>query len=415
LGLIISFDNERTGQMKTRAVVSASLAALTGTVILLSYALSGDRMPSGQDGSRVASAKKQGPAETSIKRPEAELQEREAATAAHIQYLKEQVDLRDAKTKAAIAAAKYAPETADTTGADAEAAALEKHLLDSLSSLTQQLIMDPSLTTSVIVLLSKETDPETMMMIAQALGEAAATMGDKFPYDLLLSMAENDADFKRRFAALTALGYMSNPSADLKQRMSELATGGSTADLRAMAVSTMGSWMGRNRELTQQISDELLAARDASDDPTVRGMVIQSIGNMDSPLTPRGLAAMTDAVLSEREATNRSLAAVALGSGSSPDNRAAVLAALESAYLAEPELDTQRHILTQITKAAGSEAELYLQRLPTPHPLLAQDVQDYVGILASVDRTNWSLIWDKKSDLDDKRGTYPLGSGGHSH
>ena len=124
---------------------------------------------------------------------------------------------------------------------------------------------------------------------------------------------------------------------------------------------------------------------------------------------------MTEAVLSEREASNRSLAAVALGSGSSPDNRNAVLSALETAYLQEPELDTQRHIITQITKAAGTEAELYLGRLPTPHPLLAQDVQDYVAILASVDRTNWGSIWERKSDLDEKRGTYPVGSGGHNH
>ena len=401
--------------MKKQAAVSASLALLTGTVILLAFALTGDRGPFGQERTRVASAKKQDTAKTATGPTDADLQERETATAAHVQYLKEQADLLDAKTKAAIAAAKYAPQAGADSNADAETAALEKHLLDSLSSLTQQLISDPSLTTSVIALLSKETDPDTMMMIAQALGEAAAAMGDKFPYDLLLTMAENDSDYQRRFAALTALGYMSNPSADLQQRMAQLSTGGDTAGVRAAAVATMGAWMGRNRDLTNQISDTLLAARDASDDPTVRGMVIQSIGNMDSPLTPKGLAAMSDAVLSEREASNRSLAAVALGSGSSPDNRAAVLSALEAAYLAEPELDTQRHIITQITKAAGAEAELYLGRLPTPHPQLAQDVQDYVGILASADRSNWGSIWEKKSDLDSQRGTYPVGAGGHNH
>ena len=197
--------------------------------------------------------------------------------------------------------------------------------------------------------------------------------------------------------------------------MAELARSGETADLRVAAISCLGSWMNHDRGLTQEISETLLSARAESDDPIVRSLVIQSIGNMDTPLSPKVFDAMADAVITERDSNNRSLAAVALGSGTSPENRNAVLTALEKAYLSESELNTQRHIITQIAKAGGEQAEAWLQRLPTSDPRLEQDVKDYMEILASVDRSNWGAVWEAKSNRDDQRGTYPGGSGGHGH
>lgn len=336
----------------------------------------------------------------------------EAVADVHSREFREKARLAEARRRAA----RKAIEEADTTAAlaaEQELLALETSLQDSLASLTQQLISHPELTTNVVALLREETDPMNMLLIAQALGEAAAVLGDQFPYDLLLDMAHGDGNFSRREAALVALGYVSHIPPDLEQKVLEISRTAPTVALQTAAIHSIGSWMSRNPNMADRLSESLLETRTASDETLVRATVIQTIGNMDRPLTPKVLQAMSEAVVEEPDPWSRSLAAVALGSGTSPQNRDAVLAALEHAYLNETKLDTKRHIITQITKASRYDAENYLLRLPTPHPLLEQDVKDYIEILNSMDRNNWGAIWDRKSERDTERGTYPSGHGGH--
>lgn len=294
-------------------------------------------------------------------------------------------------------------------------AEMEKELVESMTSLTKHLVNEPSSTTSAIGLLKLEQDPQLMILIAQSLGEAAAAMGEDFPYDLLVDIAANDPDHARRQAALLTLGYMSEVPDDLRLRIVEISQSAPTPEIRAAAVDVMGQWMIRNPELVPSVSEALLTARETNTDPLVRGMVIQTIGNSNAPLTPKVFDAMNDALLNEPVAGNRSLAAVALGSGASPDNREAVITALEEAYQGEQTLETRRHIITQIAKAGKGDAATYLQRLPTPDPLLTQDVIDYVEIIAGGNPDDWGSIWAQKSERNSERGTYPGGHGGHGH
>lgn len=297
--------------------------------------------------------------------------------------------------------------------AEVNAMAMELELQDSMSSLTQQIISDPEFAKTAIAMLQAETDPEMMMMMAKAIGDAAPALKDKFPYRDLLDIALKDASTHRRKAALYAMSQMRDIPDDLKDGIAELSRTAQDTELRVSAVHTMGGWMSNDRTLTHEISETLLLTRDASTDPHVRGIVIQTIGNMDTPLSPKVFDAMAQAVMGEEVAHNRSLAALALGSGTGQENRAAVLDTLQKAYLSEPELETQRHLITQITKAGQAEAELWLAKLPTPDPMLAQDVNDYLEILASVDRKDWNSVWSAKSQRDHERGTYPSASGGH--
>lgn len=299
--------------------------------------------------------------------------------------------------------------------ASLQSAAAEKALLESLTSLTQQLIAEPGMTTSVIALLRDEQDPHLMGLIAQALGEAAQVLGKDFPHEMLIDMAMNDDNHARREAALIALSYMSEVPDTLRQQMIEIAQGGPNPQVRSMAIECLGQWMNRTPEMGTVVTAGLLAARDATNDPMVRGMVIQTIGNSNQPLTDTTLAAMGDALQHESMAGNRSLAAVALGSGATPENRPQVIAQLESAYQNEASLDTRRHIITQIVKAARADAATYLQRLDTPHALLQQDVADYMDIMAGSNPSDWGAIWEQKSHRDSVRGTYPSSHGGHGH
>ncbi len=289
----------------------------------------------------------------------------------------------------------------------------EKNLIDSLTSLTQHLVNEQGSTTSVIDLLREEQDPQLMILIAQSLGEAAAAIGEDFPYESLADIIFNDSNFDRRQAAMLALGYMRKVPDALRLQMTEFAQSAPSPELRGAAVDLMGQWMNHSPELAETITEALLGAREATDHPFVRGVVIQTIGNSNAPLTPRVFEAMTDALQGETVAGNRSLAAVALGSGATPENHDAVITALEAGYQVETNLDTRRHIITQIAKAARGDAASYLQRLPTPDPLLAQDVSDYMEIMAATDPTDWGAIWEQKSDRDSMRNTYPVSDGGH--
>lgn len=338
--------------------------------------------------------------------PQRSAAEAQAATAAHVSAIKETHRTADAIAKKALNAAKDDSDSSAAEKAEMIASEQEKKLLESITSLTEQLATNPELTTNAIALLQAEDDPAVMQLIAQAIGQAAARLGDKFPYDLLVKMALKDPSLPRRQAALQALAYMTSIPADLQASVAEISR---TAPdpVRCSAIDCMTGWMSKNHGLTQTISEELLKTREASKDPTVRGLVIQNIGNMDTPLSSKVLTAMTDALMHEQEPNNRSLAAVALGSGSSSENAPSVLSALETAYVMEPDLVTQRHMITQIVKASRPKAEEVLKTLPTPDPQLAQDVQDYLEILKTVDQKDWGAIWDKKSQIDDQRGTYP--------
>jgi len=294
-----------------------------------------------------------------------------------------------------------------------EQAAIDKGIVDSISSLTQQIINDPSFASHAIAMMAAEDDPEVLAMLAQAIGQAAAELGDKFPADLMLKMAQTDNNLIRREAALRVLGYLKKVSPEIEQGVVDLAQNAPTPELRTIAINAMGAWVSANREMATRVTDQLLAARNATDDSMVRGMVLQTIGNLEVPLSPKAVEAMGDAIKNESEPLNRSLAAVALGSGTNSANREQVISTLEQAYAGEQNLDTQRHILTQIVKASRWDAETYLERIPKPHPLLQQDVEDYLSILAQVDRNDWDAIWSKKSDLDHQRNTYPASHGGH--
>ncbi len=208
--------------MKTKAVAVLAVSGVLCAALIWAYASSLKRVASVGQATLVNSPTAQRPPQTAIKRLEESprsQQELDAIAASHIKTIKERAD---ANTSAAMAAAEADPETSASQIANEETAALEKSLHDSISSLTQQLIAEPGLTTNAISLLQMEENPETMMMIARALGEAAAALGDKFPYDLLLKMAENDPSLSRRQAAIMALAYMSKIPPDLEQRIAEL-------------------------------------------------------------------------------------------------------------------------------------------------------------------------------------------------
>lgn len=286
---------------------------------------------------------------------------------------------------------------------------LEMELQEAMTSLSLQLVGDEKATSEVLEMMRNQDDPDILMMLARALGESAAFLGDRFPVDELLSMAESDESTVRRQAALAALGYSVNVSDETRQRIAKIAESAASPEERTAAISALGSIAYRNEQLADQVREDLLPVLKAADHPMLRGLAIQTIGNMDRPLSEPVLNAMADAVRNETVAGNRSLAALALGGGTSRENQQQVLDVLTNAFNAEANVETQRHILTQLVKVTRDPA--FLNTIASSDGLVIQDIADYREILATVDRDNWSAIWEAKNRLNEERGT--VGESGH--
>lgn len=298
----------------------------------------------------------------------------------------------------------------DTTSPETSATQLEQlseSVRDMFSTLTEQLRMNPDMTTDVLRRMMAETDPELVSLMAQAIADAAPVIGKRLPVDLLLRIALHDPMPERRQAALYILSQAQEITSEMRQELVSISMGDTSMDVRVTAIAAMGAWMNRDRQLAEGICADLVAARDATDNPMVRGFAIQTIANMDMPLGEKLLGAMTESLNTEPVAQNRSLAALALGCGVSPDNQQQVLTNLEQAYMRESDLQTRRHIITEIARAGMDKAPDVLNRLPAPDNLLSQDVADYVEILRSGKAADFDAVWKEKSQRDDSRGTYP--------
>lgn len=398
--------------MNRKVLVVASL--VTGAVFFALVAtLGGDRLRPGEESKEAAGsvASYEDAGGTNIRRMTAgdAKAELDAKAKAHVQAVRARSRAATANLNVALSHGSSAAKTA----AEARAAELERNLVDSMSSLTQSLIDNPELIPNTIALLESEENPETMMLIAQSLAEAASRLGDQFPYKDLLRMAMKEGDPKRREAAMLVLGYVTPVTQELQQQIAEISRTAALPEVRMAAITTMGSWMTRNRTLAPAITDSLLATRTASSDPSVRGYAIQTIANMDMPLTPKAMEAMKDALQFESEPNNRSLAALAIGSSARGANQQEAIQTLQTAFQNETDRTARRHLITQIAKASRWNPDGTIGSMTSEDPLIMQDIEDFRRILANSDPNDWGAIWNQKSELDHTRGTVPGGHGGH--
>ena len=67
-------------------------------------------------------------------------------------------------------------------------------------------------------------------------------------------------------------------------------------------------------------------------------------------------------------------------------------------------MDTRRVILMQLVRAGQDEAPAILRSLPSDHPLIQNDIKDYLDFLSQGLRDS-DEIWTRKSLRDADRGT----------
>jgi len=250
--------------------------------------------------------------------------------------------------------------------------------------------------------LKTETDVERIKLLAQLISENAEAAGVDLPINDLLEMAASGNPIKR-LAALRILSTSSRVTPEMIRTVAELSKTDAQKDVRFAAINTMGEWMERNANLREQLSADIIGARDASTSPDIRGYAIQTVGLQKNGLPPSMLQPMVHSMQSESVPEIRSLAALAV-SHADANLRPQALQHLQQAYHSETDLDAKRHLLTMIMRTGGSEASAVLQGLPANDPLLRQDIADYVNIMAR-GVTDVNEIYDQKNQLDGKRGT----------
>lgn len=173
-------------------------------------------------------------------------------------------------------------------------------------------------------------------------------------------------------------------------------------EVRLEAIYKLSHW-ANDPDLWEAIAGELIETIDTLDDPAVRGHAIQTLALRGDAATDSVTAALIEYLEFDPSPKNRAIAA--LGLGSAPDDlRPVALHHLERAFETETDLEVRRNILTHLARAGGPDAMPVLLRLRAEHPLLQQDILDFVEILHD-GISHPDEIYPRKFVLDAERDT----------
>lgn len=215
-----------------------------------------------------------------------------------------------------------------------------------------------------------------------------------------LATAEDEVALRQSVQALAALDDVSASDVRLVGQVAR--TGGAESG-RVAAVVVLQQWLQRP-DVQTDATHELIGIAKASGEVLVRGMAIQAVALQNPVPSNEMVSALSQFVVGDGAAANRALAALALGHVKGPLAGNA-LYALVNAYGRESDLATKRSILLEVVRVSGERAPTVLAGLPaTSEPLIAQDIRDYVEIIASGVK-NADDIYDVKQLRDVERNT----------
>lgn len=271
-----------------------------------------------------------------------------------------------------------------------------------------QLMQSEPQVREVWAIFEAESDPRMLAHLAQILAPHIAANAELFRKVVDLAQL---GSAERRIAALSMLSSISNPGPDLLDLVFRLSREDGAKDVQISAIQLIANWSG-NSQQWDELSRELVKTINASNEVEVRRFAIQVIALHPGATPPEVLGAMAEYMKQDPSAHNRAIAALGLGNAKG-ELRHSALSHLEQAFAGEENLNTRRNIITQIARAGEQNAIAILNRLPVHrHPLLAQDVRDYVEILQA-GRTAPEDLYFTKFARDTERGTI-VGSYDHS-
>lgn len=279
-----------------------------------------------------------------------------------------------------------------------------------LQFLVRLLEEDPRNVRQALAAFEAESNPAILTALAQLLAPHVSQENNSELFDTALTLIKQSESPETRAAGLLMFSAMTDPPPNLVDSVLRLSRDDESIRVRLKAIYILGRWAASNPQKWQQLSSELVRTIDASEDELVRGHAIQLIALHTGVHEPEILGAIDEYMRFDPTTQNRGIAALALG-GVTGELREPAIALLEEAFGGEPDLDTQRNILTQIARVGGQDAIFVLARLPNAHPVLDQDIRDYLEILQSSD-LDFDEIYSLKFALDAERGTV-VGASSH--
>ncbi len=276
------------------------------------------------------------------------------------------------------------------------------------SDLQQQAVDQPGAFSELLAFFQSETDSDLLLRLARILGPRLETSDEKVKQEVL-GMASKDPLPARRAAALALVASLKSLPPDAIETVAELSRADESDDVRLNAVYTLGHWADLP-DHWDAVSRALVQTIDANDAPHIRGNAIQTIALRGDRISDDVLAAMTDFLENDPTPKNRAIAALAFGDV--PESLQPIaLKHLQQAFNRETDLSVRRNMMTQIART-GDDAIPFLLELKTDHPLLRQDVLDYIRLIESGE-VNSDNIYEHKFALDAERDTI-VGAAGHS-
>ncbi len=216
----------------------------------------------------------------------------------------------------------------------------------------------------VVALLSRETDPTLLDMVADALSQDPKIGEAREVLEAFLDMALRDALPARRIAGLTFLGERPrDPS--LVATFLSIVSRDVDPDVRVAAVFAIRRQVDLAADRRAPLNDALLRAA-ASGETDVRASAVEALSLRDADDLQ---VASVAGFLGDAEPMVRITAAEKLGEAG-PGQRVAALRALEEAYLHDADDRVRSMVLAALVRAGGAEAVPALRRIAGKHAAL---------------------------------------------
>lgn len=229
----------------------------------------------------------------------------------------------------------------------------------------------------VVALMTRETDPMLLDMVADALSQDPGIGDAREVVEAFHDMALRDVLPARRIAALTFLQERPR-DASLTATFLSIASRDADPDVRVAAVCAIRRQVDLVPARRAALNEMLLRVA-ASGEAGVRAAAVQalSLSDADDLQISSVIGFLRDA-----DPMVRATAAEKLGEGGY-DRRAAVLRALEETYMREGDERVRPLVLAALVRSGGAEAVPALRRMAGAHPSLDPVVTRLTASLSS--------------------------------
>lgn len=278
-------------------------------------------------------------------------------------------------------------------GEDDAMASAREHISDYIGS-------DPQRAMEVLGWFRGETDPGALNMLMASISANPDAASDPEILAAFLEVARGDMLSSRRLAAITFLGQGASQPPEVDRDLVELVHVDVDPQIRSAAIAALRQRVELDPKAAQRLNPELIETAGVQSDPAFRQQALQAVRVRE--LSEDQITGMLGFLQDENLAV-RITAAEQLGDAR-PQHRSAALQALSETVRFDVRSEVRRACLLSMVKVGRKESLTTLRQLRDVDSELAQEIDDYIGILANGD-VDLDRILEEKKKLEEIRST----------